>query len=40
MVSISPRFSVLALRVICCGCTKVVGVGAKRTSPTIYEYAP
>jgi hypothetical protein len=25
-------------RDICCGCTKAVGIGAKRTSRTIYEY--
>jgi hypothetical protein len=30
----------LALRDICCGCTKAVGVGANRTSTKIYEYAP
>jgi hypothetical protein len=34
--NISP---LLAHRVVCCGCTEVVGVGAKRTSPAIYEYA-
>jgi hypothetical protein len=30
----------VAHRVICCGCTKAVGIGAKRTSPAVYEYAP
>ena len=28
----------LADREICCGCTKAVGIGAKRPSRTIYEY--
>jgi hypothetical protein len=30
----------LAHGVICCGCTKAVGIGAKRTLTKIYEYAP
>jgi hypothetical protein len=30
----------VAHRVICCGCTKAVGIGAKRTSPAVHEYAP
>src|SRR5205823_4472066 len=33
-----PR-PLVALRDICCGCTKAVGIGANRTSTKSYEYA-
>src|SRR5215471_21225473 len=32
------RGLLLAHRDICCGCAKEVGIGAKRTSPPVYEY--
>src|SRR4051812_5208386 len=41
-LSSTRRLSVACLKVahrdICCGCTRAVGIGGKRTSPTVYEY--
>ena len=33
------RLPPLAHRDICCSCTRAVGIGGQRTSPTVYEYA-
>src|SRR6185312_3065859 len=41
-LSSTRRLSVACLKVahrdICRGCTRAVGIGGKRTSPTVYEY--
>jgi hypothetical protein len=40
VIAVTEGRSLMAHRVICCGCAKVVGIGAKRTSRTVYENTP